>query len=69
MSEDTLTRIEKKLSEIWEAIDEIRANVNRIEVKQTAKIARLEVLAASNKFLVGLVIAQLLGWATWMMKK
>lgn len=66
---DILTSIDNRLSEVWTAIDSIRLSSHKIEVRQTEKITRMEVQLAVNKWLIGLVVFQIIGWAFYMIGK
>lgn len=66
---EILERIDGRLHEVWEAIDSIRLSAHKIEVRQTEKITRMEAQLAVNKWLIGLIVFQIIAWAFYMIGK
>lgn len=62
-------KIDSRITEVWGAIDGMRDKMQRIEVKQIERIAKMEVQMSYNKWLIGLVIAQIVGLAFWFLKQ
>ena len=65
---EILERLDRRIAEVWTAIDRMRVKVYRIDLRQTEKIARMEAQLSANKWLIGLVVAQILGWAFWVLR-
>ena len=66
---EILESIDGRLHEVWGAIDAIRLSAHKIEARQTEKITRMEAQLAVNKWLIGLVVFQIIGWAFFMIGK